>query len=69
MAGSFHKSLVAIAPVASEKKIFMGISHRVLCSAKFGCGGHLDLRAETPKNINFFKWPKLLYFKPESAQI
>ena len=21
------------------------------------------------KNINFFKWPKLLYFKPESAQI
>jgi hypothetical protein len=21
------------------------------------------------KNINVFKWPKLLYFKPESAQI
>jgi hypothetical protein len=21
------------------------------------------------KNPNFFKWPKLLYFKPESAQI
>jgi hypothetical protein len=21
------------------------------------------------KNRNFFKWPKLLYFKPESAQI
>ena len=21
------------------------------------------------KNKNFFKWPKLLYFKPESAQI
>jgi hypothetical protein len=26
-------------------------------------GGHLG------KNRNFFKWPKLLYFKPESAQI
>jgi hypothetical protein len=22
-----------------------------------------------PKNGNFFKWPKLLYFKPENAQI
>jgi hypothetical protein len=21
------------------------------------------------KNRNFFKWPKLLYFKPESAKI
>jgi hypothetical protein len=29
--GSFHKSLVAIGPVVSEEKIFMGISHRVLC--------------------------------------
>ena len=25
--------------------------------------------AAMTKNINFFKWPKLLYFKPESAQI
>jgi hypothetical protein len=25
--------------------------------------------ATMTKNINFFKWPKLLYFKPESAQI
>jgi hypothetical protein len=23
--------------------------------------------AAITKNINFFKWPKLLYFKPESA--
>ena len=30
--GSFHKSLVAIAPVVSEEKIFMWISHRVLCN-------------------------------------
>jgi hypothetical protein len=29
--GSFHQSLVAIGPVVSEEKIFMGISHRVLC--------------------------------------
>ena len=25
--------------------------------------------AAMTKNINFFKWPKLLYFKPESAHI
>jgi hypothetical protein len=24
--------------------------------------------AAITKNTNFFKWPKLLYFKPESAQ-
>ena len=29
--GSFHKSLLAIGPVVSEEKIFMWISHRVLC--------------------------------------
>ena len=46
--GSFHKSLVAIGPVVSEEKIFMWISHRVLCKDKFGCGGHLDRRAEPP---------------------
>jgi hypothetical protein len=34
--GSFHKSLVAIGPVVSEEKIFMGISHRVLCWKKEG---------------------------------
>ena len=46
--GSFHQSFVAIGPVVSEEKIFMWISHRVLCSAKFGCGGHLGRRAESP---------------------
>jgi hypothetical protein len=25
--------------------------------------------AAITKNINFFKWPKRLYFKPKSAQI
>jgi hypothetical protein len=40
--------LVAIGPVVSEEKILVWISHRVLCQAKFGCGGHLDRRAELP---------------------
>jgi hypothetical protein len=48
----------------------------------FSNGGHLGYRtaltdtflkgdqmAAITKNRNFFKWPKLLYFKPESAQI
>jgi hypothetical protein len=34
--------------VVSKEKIFMWISHRVLCKAKFGYGGHLDRRAEPP---------------------
>ena len=46
--GLFHQSLVAIGPVVSEEKIFMWISHRVLCWAKFGCRGHLGRRAEPP---------------------
>jgi hypothetical protein len=29
----------------------------------------LSKMATIAKNRNFFKWPKLLYFKPESAQI
>jgi hypothetical protein len=32
--------------VVSEERIFMWISLRVLCWAKFGCGGHLGRRAE-----------------------
>jgi hypothetical protein len=44
----------------------------------FSNGGHLGyrtaltdtiLKGAITKNRNFFKWPKLLYFKPESAQI
>ena len=45
--GPLHQSLVAIGPVVSEEKIFMWISHRVLCT-KFGCGGHLGRRAKQP---------------------
>ena len=29
----------------------------------------VSMMATMTKNRNFFKWPKLLYFKPESAQI
>jgi hypothetical protein len=48
----------------------------------FSNGGHLGYRtalmrqhrlvskmAAITKNRNFFKWPRVLYFKPESAQI
>jgi hypothetical protein len=35
----------------------------------FSNGGHLSKMAAITKNRNFFKWSKLLYFKPESAQI
>ena len=28
-----------------------------------------EIKKNSSKNRNFFKWPKLLYFKPESAQI
>ena len=32
--------------MVSHKKIFMGISHRVLCYIKFVCGGHIGWRSE-----------------------
>ena len=32
-------------------------------------GRPVSKMAAITKNRNFFKWPKLLYFKPESAQI
>ena len=35
----------------------------------FSNSSHLEWRAAVTKNRNFFKWPKLLYFKPECAQI
>jgi hypothetical protein len=37
--------------------------HPRIISAKFA------KMATITKNRNFFKWPELLYFKPESAQI
>jgi hypothetical protein len=42
----FHQHLVLIEEMVSDQKIFMEISHRVLCKIKFGCGGHLGRRYE-----------------------
>jgi hypothetical protein len=42
-------------------------AHPRIISAKFG--HPVSKMATITKNRNFFKWPKLLYFKPESAQI
>jgi hypothetical protein len=53
--GSFQQSLVEISTVVSEEKNFF----------KF----HPPFFLAMTKNRNFFKWSKLLYFKPESAQI
>ena len=41
------------------------------CSPINGVRQHRPVSKMTAitKNRNFFKWPKLLYFKPESAQI
>jgi hypothetical protein len=52
---SFQQSLVEIGSVVSEEKI---------CQRR-----PVSKMAAITKNRNFFKWPKLLYFKPESAQI
>ena len=49
--GPFHQSVVAIGTVVSEEKIFMWISQRVPCWAKFGCGGHLGRRAQPPNTF------------------
>jgi hypothetical protein len=50
-----------------------------MIQAKFGLNWPSGFRGEDffkkftdgriTKNRNFFKWPKLLYFKPECAQI
>jgi hypothetical protein len=47
----FHQNFVLIEQMVSDKKIFMGISHRVLCWIKFGCGGHLGRCSEMPDTI------------------
>jgi hypothetical protein len=47
----------------SEKKIFMGISHRVLCYIKFGCGGHIGQSSEMPDTILEEDHPRILSAK------
>ena len=47
----FHQNFVLIGQMVSDKTIFMGISHRVLCYIKFDCGCHLGRRSEMPDTI------------------
>jgi hypothetical protein len=61
--GSFHQSLVAFGTVVSEEKIFMWISHRVLCWVKFGCGGHLGRRSEMPDTFLEGDHPRIISAK------
>jgi hypothetical protein len=63
---SFQQSLVEIGLVVSEEKIFL------ISSPLFSCVRQrrpVSKMAAITKNRNFLKWPKLLYFKLESAQI
>jgi hypothetical protein len=45
---TISSNFVLIEQMVSDKKIFMGISHRVLCLIKFGCGGLLGRRSDMP---------------------
>jgi hypothetical protein len=65
--------LAAICPVVCEEKIFMWISHRIWNDpwvVLFHNCVHqrrpVSMMAAITKNRNYFKWPKLLYCKPES---
>jgi hypothetical protein len=49
--------------MVSDKKIFMGISHRVLCKNKFGCGGHLGRCSEMPDTILEENHPRIISAK------
>jgi hypothetical protein len=59
----FHQNLVLIEQMVSDKKIFMGISHRVLCLIKFGSGGHLGRRSEMPDTILEGDHPRIISAK------
>jgi hypothetical protein len=49
--------------MVSDKKIFMGISHRVLCYIKFSCGGHLGRKSEMPNTIFEGDHPRIISAK------
>jgi hypothetical protein len=49
--------------MVSDKKIFMGISHRVLCKIKFGCGSHLGQRYEMLDTILEGDHPRIISAK------
>jgi hypothetical protein len=46
-----HQNVFFIEQMVSDKKMFMGISHRVLYYIKFGCGDHLGRSSEMPDTI------------------
>ena len=56
----FHQNFVLIEQMVSDKKIVMGISHRVLCLIKFGCGGHLGRCSEMPDTILEEDHPRII---------
>jgi hypothetical protein len=69
---SFQQSLVEIGSVVSEEKIFLNFINNPWVVPFQNCVRQrrpVSKMAAITKNSNFFKWPKLLYFKPESAQI
>ena len=49
--------------MVSDKKIFMGISHRVLCKTKFGCGGHLGRGSEMTVTLLEGDHPRIISAK------
>jgi hypothetical protein len=55
---SLISALFAASPVLLVTYLFRNARHRPVSKM-----------AAITKNRNFFKWPKLLYFKPESAKI
>jgi hypothetical protein len=64
--GSFQQSLVEIGSVGSEEKIFFFIPLFLFLAWR---PSWLEIGITAHNFGNFFKWPKLLYFKPESTQI
>jgi hypothetical protein len=59
----FQQNLVLIEQMVWDKKIFMGIYHRVLCLIKFDCGGHLGRRSEMPDSILEGDHPRIILAK------
>ena len=72
----FHQNFVLIGQMVSDKKIFMRISHRVLCLINSCCGGHLGqsskmldtvLEEDHPRIISAkFGWDWLSSFRGEN---
>jgi hypothetical protein len=59
----FHQNLVLIEQMISDKKICMGISHRILYWITFGCGDHLGRWSEMPDTIFEGGHPRIISAK------